>query len=673
MIPPGNPGQILPASLPMRLLPILATTCLGSGVVLGIGHRLAGQLPPLTPDSSTTLLEWTKRLAPDPWLRREAALLLQARAEADPARQARLLQSQGWGTDGLAGVVLKHSALSAQALGRPQQAERLWTQLLRRFPGAPPSADALYALGQKRPSLHRQLLDRFAAHPAALAAARERGDASHLARWGARWPGAATLLRKTCAGNPSAAERDLMAGALAQLGDGQAAVSCLRDRPAGGSTALAIATAHLLGDRAQRERAEDQLLSLALRMPTSSVGQQAARILSEGSGDRNLARVRSLPAPLLAAAPAQARLALAAGEVGDLKPALAVLRRWPDDPASWDLQWQLARRESLGQRWSNSALLLAPERSRGLPAGLAARQRFWLALSEWQQGQHQSARRRWRDLLRDNPGGYYGWRSAVRLGQPSGRLLSTVADALPQTSWQPLESGEPMLDRLWRLDQRLEAWEGWRHRRDGQPPTDGQELLVEGRLRRGINDHWLGLGQLEQAQLRLSGSSCRQRQRLEQSLQEVPLAEVFRLAARSSGMPATLLAAVARQESRFNPGARSVAGAAGLMQLMPDTAAELAGEQLSWKALIDPQRNADLGGRYLAQLLKLWQGDPILAVASYNAGPGSVSRWISAGQPVPLDPPELWVEAIPYPETRLYVKKVLGNLRSFTADPRPLC
>ena len=76
----------------------------------------------------------------------------------------------------------------------------------------------------------------------------------------------------------------------------------------------------------------------------------------------------------------------------------------------------------------------------------------------------------------------------------------------------------------------------------------------------------------------------------------------------------------------------------------------------------EPERNASLGARYLADLLDLWQGNPWLTVASYNAGPGAAGSWVS---PELDQEPELWVERIPYPETRLYTKKVLGNLWAY--------
>jgi len=103
-------------------------------------------------------------------------------------------------------------------------------------------------------------------------------------------------------------------------------------------------------------------------------------------------------------------------------------------------------------------------------------------------------------------------------------------------------------------------------------------------------------------------------------------------------------------------------GAVGLMQLMPATADEVAGRTLNRDDLEQPELNARLGSRYLAWLLRQWNGNPWLAIASYNAGPGAAGSWRS---PELQTDPELWVERIPYPETRLYTKKVLGNLWAY--------
>jgi soluble lytic murein transglycosylase len=103
---------------------------------------------------------------------------------------------------------------------------------------------------------------------------------------------------------------------------------------------------------------------------------------------------------------------------------------------------------------------------------------------------------------------------------------------------------------------------------------------------------------------------------------------------------------------------------------MPATAEELAGETLTIDELREPTRNARLGARYLSQLLEQWQGDIVLAVASYNAGPGAASQWVTAAL---KKDPELWVERIPYPETRLYTKKVLGNLWAYLGSGNDRC
>lgn len=141
------------------------------------------------------------------------------------------------------------------------------------------------------------------------------------------------------------------------------------------------------------------------------------------------------------------------------------------------------------------------------------------------------------------------------------------------------------------------------------------------------------------------------------------------------GLPADKLAsvdkaavyAVARQESRFRADAISSAGARGLMQLMPATAKETAGkvglEYSSNRLTSDPAYNALLGSTYLAAQLDRFDGSLVLAAAAYNAGGGNAAKWVAAyGDPRSdkVDP-VVWVELIPFEETRTYVKRVLGN------------
>ena len=119
--------------------------------------------------------------------------------------------------------------------------------------------------------------------------------------------------------------------------------------------------------------------------------------------------------------------------------------------------------------------------------------------------------------------------------------------------------------------------------------------------------------------------------------------------------------AVARQESAFYPKARSGAGARGLMQLMPATAKLTASNYgIAYRATYDlyrPAVNIALGTAYLADMKKRFEGNRVYATAAYNAGPSRVKRWIDQRGDLPLD---IWIETIPFKETRNYVQNVLS-------------
>ncbi len=127
-----------------------------------------------------------------------------------------------------------------------------------------------------------------------------------------------------------------------------------------------------------------------------------------------------------------------------------------------------------------------------------------------------------------------------------------------------------------------------------------------------------------------------------------------------TGLEPSLIYAIARRESAMNPGAVSPAGAVGLMQLMPATGKAVArrqGEPLASPMLLrEPARNLRYGSAYLRELIDRYEGHLPMAIAAYNAGPGRVAQWRPTHSPVPAD---VWIETIPYQETRRYVQAVL--------------
>ncbi|MCZ6644549.1 MAG: transglycosylase SLT domain-containing protein [Gammaproteobacteria bacterium] len=126
-------------------------------------------------------------------------------------------------------------------------------------------------------------------------------------------------------------------------------------------------------------------------------------------------------------------------------------------------------------------------------------------------------------------------------------------------------------------------------------------------------------------------------------------------------VPQSLLFAIIRQESAFDPRARSRANARGLMQLISSTAKEVARRaRLKSPGASDlyiPEINIELGGHHLAELLTRYDGQRPLVAAAYNAGRSRVDRWIKNRSGMPMD---VWIETIPIRETRNYVKNVLS-------------
>ena len=141
-----------------------------------------------------------------------------------------------------------------------------------------------------------------------------------------------------------------------------------------------------------------------------------------------------------------------------------------------------------------------------------------------------------------------------------------------------------------------------------------------------------------------------------------PFQQAFARAAEKENIDLKWIYAIARQESAFAADARSPVGARGLMQLMPSTARTLARQMgrptPRSKDLLEPDTNIEMGGYYLGQLLKRFHGNRILATAAYNAGPTRVERVLMRQNG--NMPADIWIENLPYGETREYIKNVMA-------------
>lgn len=159
-------------------------------------------------------------------------------------------------------------------------------------------------------------------------------------------------------------------------------------------------------------------------------------------------------------------------------------------------------------------------------------------------------------------------------------------------------------------------------------------------------------------------------------LYPAPYREILRRYSGSNGIDPRLVLAIARQESRFDPSAKSSASARGLLQFIPETAAKLAEEEgipdFSLDSVYDPDTALKLATRYVGQLFKLFPDNTHAVIASYNAGEHNVERWLFRSRSNEVD--RLVAEVV-IPEAKDYLGKVMSNYQAYkvlyTSDLRP--
>lgn len=274
------------------------------------------------------------------------------------------------------------------------------------------------------------------------------------------------------------------------------------------------------------------------------------------------------------------------------------------------------------------------------------RWRYWMARALEVQGQQKPAR----DLYLEtaNLRGFYGFMAAQRTGVPY-RIKNQSVKHVPD--WRTASQRWPFLLRvreLLSMNEIAAARSEWIHNMDRNPVAQRIEF---GHI--ALNQGWHELAIL--ASIRAEAWDA-----LDLRF-PLPLKRTFSQMAQERTMNTSLLYAISRQESALYPLAQSPVGARGLMQLMPATAKETAGKlgvpYRNEQQLFDPTMNIRLGSAYLKRLLDVYDGNRILAAAAYNAGPGRVKRWREQSDNKPMD---VWVESIPYKETRNYVQNVLS-------------
>ncbi len=270
---------------------------------------------------------------------------------------------------------------------------------------------------------------------------------------------------------------------------------------------------------------------------------------------------------------------------------------------------------------------------------------YWLARAEEAQGHAQHARALYRQASYERS--YYGFLAADRVGADIPLNMAPLPAPLTLSAAIQKWPAVARVRELLAIQDTDQARSEWTFLMDAVAQDD--KLRLGGMA---LQQGWADLAVL---------SSIRAKAWDVLPLRfPTPMNTLFVRFAREQNLDPGLLYALARQESALYPKARSPVGASGLMQLMPTTAAHVAKKNgLSYGGsdqLIQPEVNLQLGSAYLRELLDNYNGNRILAAAAYNAGPGRVRQWRqnSAGREM-----DVWVENIPFTETRNYVQNVL--------------
>ncbi|WP_075879100.1 transglycosylase SLT domain-containing protein [Vreelandella massiliensis] len=305
---------------------------------------------------------------------------------------------------------------------------------------------------------------------------------------------------------------------------------------------------------------------------------------------------------------------------------------------------ELRVRRALGQRQWQEALRWIGEMSSERQA--SSRWQYWLARANEQLGNAEMAQTHFQNAASER--NFYGFAAAERIGQPF--RLELAQYRFDDTSREQL-AALPALQRteaLMRIGEKGLAYSEWLHTVRHAPREQALAMA-------DYADHqqWHAL----LVQTTIAGELW---DALEWRFPQA-YADQFLHWGRLSGVDPYLLMAIARRESAYNPEALSPAGARGLMQLMPGTAAQVSQEiglsDPGPYGVLDPEVNIRLGSTYLRDKLTRYGGNRLAATAAYNAGPGRVDSWLEEQGVEAFD---LFVERIPYRETREYVQAVLS-------------
>ena len=574
-------------------------------------------------------------------------------------------------------------AQAYQASGNKAKAEAALHELIERYPNSPVVADALYLLGKENPKYLDQAIAQFPYHPRTLEIVRDRLKANPnqpqllllLAKYTPNEPGMDAvrdrLVNEFSSGLTPQDWEAIASGYWETWKYGKAGDAYAKAPSTPRNAYRAARGRHIDGKIVQAKAAYQQLITQFPDAKETGLGLRHLASLSQPTEALDYLDLVAwkfpdeAPAALLAKAKILDALnsGTSAAQAREL-----LLTKYANSDVAAEYRWGIAQEKAAAGNLTEALQWAQPITINNPSSDLAPKAGFWIGKWAWELGQQQEAKASFSHVLAHYPESYYAWRSAVLLGLDVGDF-TTIRQVVPQVvkpTTRPIPpTGSDSFKELYLLGQDQDAWRIWQAETADKPELGVAEQFTDGLIRIALGKNLQGINQIWNLQQRETPEDIAQWQILRQqpdywyALFPFPFESTILNWSKQRQLNPLLVTSLVRQESRFEPEIRSIAGAAGLMQVMPGTAEWIA-PQISLKdySLTNPEDNVNLGTWYLDHTHQTYANNSLLAVASYNAGPGNVSKWI---REYPVSDPDVFVENIPFPETKGYVESVFGN------------
>ncbi|MGB2926235.1 MAG: transglycosylase SLT domain-containing protein [Limnothrix sp.] len=563
------------------------------------------------------------------------------------------------------------------------EAQATWQQVVDQHAGDPAAAEALYRLSKYGEQYAEQAIAQYPAHPRTQTLIRERLDQNPdqfkllvlRLRYEADAPDVKQvrqLLVDRYRDQLTPEVWEAIADSYWDAWDYGKAATAYEKSPKSAQNLYRIARGyHIVDDNSNARNAYKALIQAFPDAPETGVGlRRLATLVKDTEALTYLDQAyKKFPEEGPEALLSKAKILDKVGSPTSAKQARQMaLTGFKNNPATSEYRWQQAENFAKEGRYDRAWEWAQPIAKDTPDHSLAAESVFWIGKWAERLDRPAEAEQAFTKVLQEYPESYYAWRSAVQLGWDVGDFRS-VRDLQPNLSIpqaRPLPpTGSPAFQELFRIGQDFDAWNVMEMElADKQDLTVDEAFtqallkLAQGKYLKGINAIW-ELSQREEPGDRQEWQKLRERPDYWYALFPFPYAEPIQKYAADNELNPLLVVSLMRQESRFEKEIQSSAGATGLMQVMPATGEWIAEQTGDTEYnLNNPEDNIEFGAWYLRYTHREYDDDSMLAVASYNAGPGNVAKWV---RKYDTSDPDFFVEQIPFKETKGYVEAVFAN------------